>query len=226
MRYVSAPDERKHANLPCAENIKNRGNELEDLLQTQVVSENMPSKRTGFCAPDEAVAPPSWRPRVAQTWTSLSAPRLAPMLAVACRRHKVQCLRHPGEPRSGGRMWPMAKGMGSKHKRREQAPQGRQKCWTERRNSVARWRGLARYLNPGIPRLSPWATIFRPSGPAREGLRSISQKAAGLRLWAVGLGFVRAPLRGSGPDVLPARPLAWALFGRPFGAVGSKPAHS
>ena len=47
--------------LPHAENTQKRGNELEDLLQTQGVSENTPSKRTGICPPNEVIITPGAR---------------------------------------------------------------------------------------------------------------------------------------------------------------------
>jgi len=37
------------------ENAQNRGNELEDLLQTQGISENVPAKRTAFDAQNAAI---------------------------------------------------------------------------------------------------------------------------------------------------------------------------
>jgi len=40
------------------ENAQNRGNELEDILQTQGINENTPAKRTAFGAQNEAIGTP------------------------------------------------------------------------------------------------------------------------------------------------------------------------
>jgi len=47
--------------MSYAENTKNSGNELEDLLQTQGISENTPAKRTAFGAQNEAKSAPGAR---------------------------------------------------------------------------------------------------------------------------------------------------------------------
>ena len=55
-----------------AENTKNRGNELEDVLQTLGIRENTPSKRTGFCPPNETITTP-----VARVGVGLALPSVA-----------------------------------------------------------------------------------------------------------------------------------------------------
>ena len=59
--------------LPVAENTQNRGNELQDLLQTQGISENSPSKRTDFCAQDEPPNPPTPRRADSLPWCIISS---------------------------------------------------------------------------------------------------------------------------------------------------------
>jgi hypothetical protein len=59
--------------MSFAENTQNRGNELQDLLQTQGISENAPSKRTDFCAQDEPRNPPTPMPADSLPWCIISS---------------------------------------------------------------------------------------------------------------------------------------------------------